>query len=147
MNKINLGCGRDYRDGWINTDISKDTKADKYFSVTDTFPFEDNSASEIYCSGVLEQILENSGLINAMNECHRVLESGGKLTIIVPNAKYAIAHQDPMDVRKFTVPTFNYFIEGDRHHKLYGSVYGFKAWKMESVVENERGILTVTLIK
>lgn len=146
--KINLGAGRDVRDGWINTDISHETKAEYYFDVAkDVFPFEDESASEIYCSGVLEQILENSGLIHAMNECHRVLKTGSKLTIVVPNAKYAIAHTDPMDCRKFTEPTFNYFIEGDRYYKLYGSVYGFKGWKMESITENERGILTVILIK
>lgn len=146
--KINLGCGRDYKDGWINTDVSRETKADYYFDVSkDVFPFEDNSADEIYCSGVLEQILENQGLIHAMNECHRVLKTGGKFTVIVPNAKYAIASQDPMDVRKFTIPTFNYFIKDDRHYKLYGSVYGFKAWEMESMTENERGILTVNLIK
>lgn len=28
--KINIGCGRDYREGWINIDISTDCKADEY---------------------------------------------------------------------------------------------------------------------
>jgi predicted SAM-dependent methyltransferase len=146
--KINLGCGRDYRKDYVNTDISHETKADYYFDVSkDLFPFEDNSADEIYCSGVLEQILTNEGLINAMNESYRVLKNNGLFIIVVPNAKYAVAHQDPMDVRKFTIPTFDYFIKGNRHYDLYGSVYGFKPWKMDSIEENERGILIVKLLK
>lgn len=146
--KLNIGCGRDYKDDWVNTDISRETKADYYFDISkEKFPFDDNSADEIYCSGVLEQILENKDLIHAMNECHRVLQNGCIMTVIVPNAKYSIAHQDPMDIRKFTIPTFNYFIEGDRHFKLYGSVYGFKGWKSVNIEENSRGILIVKLQK
>lgn len=146
--KLNLGCGKDYRDDCINTDVSKNTKADYYFDVSsETFPFPDNYFDEIYCSGVLEQILENKGLINALNECHRVLKIGGIITIIVPNATLPIGHQDPMDCRKFTIPTFDYFIEGQEHYNNYGFIYGFLSWKMVSIKQNENGIIIAILKK
>ena len=69
------------------------------------------------------------------------------MVVVVPNAKHAIAHQDPMDIRKFTIPTFSYFLKGDRHYELYGSVYGFEPWSRIDIQENERHILTVTMIK
>ncbi len=159
--KLNIGCGRDYREGWINIDISHEVKADAYLDIrkdllrsdkesvyeTRDSLVWDQAISEIYISGVLEQILENEHLIHAMNECHRVLKPKGKMTVIVPNARFAIAHQDPMDVRKFTKETFLYFLASDRHYKLYGSVYGFKGWSDIKIEENDRHILTITMTK
>jgi len=160
--KINIGCGRDYRPGWLNTDISNATKTDVYFDIRkDTIikgatvgadkvrviPVLDGEAELVYISGVLEQIADNNQLIHALNECWRVLETGGKIVIVVPNAKYAIAHRDPMDIRKFTTDTFRYFIEGTQEYRDYGSVYGFKPWQSLDIQENQRHILTVTMIK
>lgn len=163
MIRLNIGCGRDYRAGWVNTDISEECHADVYFDIRKDdikVPFKaageeqsqivrlgDDMADEIYISGVLEQIGENEHLIHAMNECHRVLKPGGVMTLIVPNARYAIAHQDPMDVRKFTRETFPYFVKGNRQYELYGSVYGFSGWSDFRIQENDRHILTVCLTK
>jgi len=96
---------------------------------------------------VLEQIGSNDEFLFALNECWRVLKKGGMITIIVPNAKYAIAHRDPMDVRKFTKETFLYFAEGAREYNLYGSVYGFKPWSNINIQENERHIMTIRMVK
>lgn len=146
--KLNIGCGRDYREGWINIDISTDCKADEYRDIRkERLWQEDEAADLVYISGVLEQIGPNEELIFAMNECWRVLKPGGQIVIVVPNAKHAIAHRDPMDIRKFTIATFNYFIEGMQEYRDYGSVYGFKPWKTLDIQENERHILTVTMSK
>lgn len=148
--KLNLGCGRDYREGYVNVDISKETKTDLCFDLRTeylTHHFGEGAVEEIYISGVLEQIGSNDELIHVMQQCHKVLKPGGKMRVIVPNAAYAIAHQDPMDVRKFTKPTFFYFLKGDRHHDLYGSVYGFPGFSALEIQENDRHILTVDLTK
>lgn len=157
--RLNIGCGRDYREGWVNIDISRECKADLYLDIRTAglgaiyqnadlvAAFPEGSVQEVYISGVLEQILENEHLVHAMQECHRVLKPGGTMRVIVPNAAYAIAHQDPMDVRKFTKPTFFYFLKGDRHYELYGSVYGFPGFSSINIEENDRHILTVDLIK
>ncbi len=146
--KLNIGCGRDYREGWWNCDISTNVKADAYVDIRkDILPFKNDSVKEIYISGVLEQILQNEHLIHTLNECHRVLVPGGVMEVVVPNARFSIAHQDPMDVRKFTAPTFNYFLIGDRHFDLYGKVYGFKGWSRIGVHENDRHIMIVEMKK
>lgn len=146
--KLNIGCGRDYREGWVNIDISQEVKADEYLDIRrEHLDIEDNAADEVYISGVLEQIGENEHLSFAINECHRALKPGGIMTVVVPNATYAIAHQDPMDVRKFTPKTFDYLLKGNRHYELYGSVYGFNGWSGLEITENARHILTVCLTK
>lgn len=158
--KLNIGCGRDYRQGWVNIDISRDVKAEEYLDIRkDGLPFADCSVEEIYISGVLEQIGSNDELIFAMNEMHRVLYGkgdttmykddavGGKAVIIVPNARYAIAHRDPMDIRKFTPETFPYFDVAAQEYRLYGSVYGFLPWTDIQIQENQRHIMTITMTK
>ena len=146
--KINIGCGRDYKEGWVNTDISLDVKADMYFDVgKESILIEDEQAELVYISGVLEQIGPNQELKYALNQCWRLLKAGGKIVIVVPNAKYAIAHRDPMDIRKFTPDTFRYFVEGTQEYRDYGSVYGFKPWRTLDIQENQRHILTVTMTK
>lgn len=148
MKKLNVGCGRDYRPGWINIDLSKDVKAEHYLDIRkDPLPVSDGECVEIYISGVLEQIGDNDHFIFALNECHRALGKGGRLNVIVPNAKYAIAHRDPMDVRKFTIETFHYFDRNCYEYRDYGSVYGFLPWSDVAVKENERHILTITMTK
>lgn len=148
MIKVNIGCGRDYRPGWFNTDISEEVKCEQYMDIgKHALRLNDNSVTLIYISGVLEQIGPNEELIHALNECWRVLKPDGEIQIVVPNAKHAIAHRDPMDIRKFTIPTFNYFIKGLQEYEDYGSVYGFKPWSDLSIIENQRHILTVTMYK
>lgn len=146
--KLNIGCGRDYREGWINIDISESIKVDRLIDIrTEKLPWEGTVIDEIYISGVLEQIGSNVELLFAMNECYRVLKQGGIMTVVVPNARFAIAHQDPMDIRKFTRETFPYFIKGMRHYEEYGSVYGFKGWTSFDIEENERHIFVIKMRK
>lgn len=146
--KINIGCGRDYKEGWWNTDTSQEVKCEQYMDIGQSIIDQPENSSElVYISGVLEQVAENWKLIHALNECWRVLQHGGKLVIVVPNAKYAIAHRDPMDIRKFTPDTFRYFLDGTQEYRDYGSVYGFKPWSHLDIQENQRHILTVTMIK
>lgn len=148
MTRINLGCGRDFRAGWDNIDISKEVKAEYYLDIrTDKLPHKDNSVSEIYCSGVLEQVLYNEHLVHSLNECHRVMQKEGILSIVVPNATYAICNRDPFDCRRFLPETFRYFEKGTQEYELYGSVYGFKSWSLKSLSTNERGIMSIKLQK
>lgn len=148
MENLNVGCGRDYRPGWINVDISEEVKAEVHMDIrVGKLPFKAGYFGMIYCSGVLEQIGENEALVHAMNDMHRVLAPGGTLEVVVPNARFAIAHRDPMDIRKFTKETFSYFLKTAQEHHLYGSVYGFEGWSDIRIEENTRHIFTITLTK
>ncbi len=146
--KINLGCGEDYRQGWDNIDISKEVKAEHYLDIRiDNLPYNENTVSKIYCSGVLCQILENEHLVHILNECHRVLEKNGEMSIIVPNSTHALTFRDPFDCRHFIPETFKYFQKDSHEYKLYGSVYGFKPWLIQSLDTNDSGITSITMKK
>lgn len=148
MSKINLGCGMDYRQGWKNWDISEECKTDAIVDIRqDVFPAEDGEAELVYVSGVFEQIASNEELVHAMNECHRCLQDGGTMEVVVPNAENSIAWQDPFDVRKFVPKTFDYFIGEEREYKLYGKLYGFKPWSSVDIRTNPRGIMEITMVK
>ena len=73
---------------------------------TDKLPFESNSIEEIYTHSTLEHI---KNLIHVMNEMWRVLEWGGKLTIIVPHQDCTAAYQDPTHVRFFNTECKKFF--------------------------------------
>lgn len=134
MRRLNLGCGRDYREEWDNWDLSKDVKSEAVLDIgRDRFPANDEIYDEIWCAGVLEQISDNQAFLYALNECHRVLKSGGTLTVQVPNARYEIAMRDPFDRRYFLPGTFEYFQKGAKRYNQFGSVYGFKAWNIISI--------------
>jgi predicted SAM-dependent methyltransferase len=148
MKRINIGCGMDYRQGWLNTDLSRTAKCDVVHDIrSEHLPVEDGEVDVVYASGVLEQILLNEHLLFAFNEVWRVLKPGGEFQIVVPNAEFSIAFRDPFDCRQFTPGTFNYFHHDHRHYKLYGSIYGFKPWELVKLDTNANGIMVITMKK
>jgi predicted SAM-dependent methyltransferase len=110
--KLNLGCGSQVPDGWINVDYSFGARFAKIpaFSyindkvklfnldwdkrifihdLTKTFPWPDNSVDIIYSSHTLEHFSKEDGA-KFISECHRVLKPSGIIRIIVPDLKYCI---------------------------------------------------------
>ena len=48
MTKINLGCGHDYKDGWVNVDFYDDSKCDVVHDLEEfPWPWEDLSLIHI----------------------------------------------------------------------------------------------------
>ncbi len=79
--KLNIGCGRDYKFGYINIDIDPSVKPDIVRDIEKGLPFDDNSVDEIYCSHTLEHIHD---LLFVLREFYRVCKNKAKITIIVP---------------------------------------------------------------
>ena len=89
MTKLNLGCGNDWKEGYINIDTDKNTKADMHIDISKKLPFKTNSISEVYCKNLFEHI---PNPLNFLLEIKRVLKSKGKAIIITSNASYIIYH-------------------------------------------------------
>ncbi|MFO7677185.1 MAG: methyltransferase domain-containing protein [Thermoplasmatota archaeon] len=79
--KLNLGCGREHLEGWINIDRVKDDAVDLIHDLNTRLPFDDNSVDEILASHVFEHILYWEDLLH---ECHRILKPSSIITIKVP---------------------------------------------------------------
>ena len=140
--KLNLGCGKLHKKGYINCDIKE--PADEVFDVTKGLPFEDSSCSLIEADNLLEHIGDE--FIFVMNECHRVLEHGGKLWIKVPDAERWLAGAigDPTHKRFFCERTFNYLNRFHPTHQNYAT--DLEGWTIESL-ETDGKFITATLCK
>ena len=127
--KLNLGCGEQYREGYVNCDVLPQVKADRYFDL-DCFPYplESDSADEILMDNVLEHLED---IPRVMAELHRVLKPGGRLKLIVPYAKTDWAFQDPTHRHYFTERSMDYFAAGTRYS--FYSVPKFSVVKTELV--------------
>lgn len=82
--RLNLGCGNDYRDGYINVDMNASHKVDLVSDVTWLQAIEDCSCSEALAQDVLEHI-PRARATTALREWNRVLRSGGKLVLRMPS--------------------------------------------------------------
>ncbi|GIW62633.1 MAG: hypothetical protein KatS3mg090_0459 [Patescibacteria group bacterium] len=124
--KLNLGCGNDYRKGWVNVDADRSVKADLYFDLTDVFPFKSESFDYILAQDVLEHLTYKQAKA-FLSECYRVLKPECILKIRVPNL-YDIFNRfksDPDVLFKF--------VYGDtQKHSFYGlHKYGYTKETLE----------------
>lgn len=110
--KLNLGCGSQVIDGWVNVDYALGArmakiplfklinKKIKLFELdwdnnifihdpTKPFPWQTNSVDIIYCSHTLEHFTRTEGLA-FLKECYRVLKKGGIIRILVPDLAHII---------------------------------------------------------
>lgn len=85
--KLNLGCGTDYKQGWINIDNNSDNnikQLDVNWDLSKGIPFDDNSIDFIFNEHFLEHLTVEEGQI-FLRECKRVLKKGGVLRISMPD--------------------------------------------------------------
>lgn len=80
--RINVGCGNDYREGFINIDPYDDAADIK--APIQKLPFETGRVAQIICFETLEHIPQ-ADVQPALNECFRVLKKGGQLVMTVPD--------------------------------------------------------------
>ncbi len=82
--KLNLGCGWDHRDGYLNVDFQDVHEPDLVADVRDLSMLESGAYTEIVAQDVLEH-LERTDTPTALTEWARLLEVGGKLILRVPD--------------------------------------------------------------
>jgi len=80
--KLNLGCGDEILEGYVNCDLYGD-KADMIFDAA-TIPFPDNSINEIRAYHLIEHFNFMEGL-QVLKEWFRVLKPEGKLVLETPD--------------------------------------------------------------
>lgn len=104
--KLNLGCGKLKLEGFINLDGDASVEPDMVWNLEEGLPFEDNSCDYIVASHVLEHIRD---FVALMEECGRVLISGGKMMIRVPEFPSIASVANPYHLRFFVPQSFMYF--------------------------------------
>lgn len=96
--KLNVGCGTDYKKGWVNIDNNSDDnieKLDVNFDLRKPLPYKDGTVDFIFNEHFIEHLtIEESQ--KSIKDFMRVLKKGGVLRIAMPDLEGAIAlYQDP----------------------------------------------------
>jgi predicted SAM-dependent methyltransferase len=110
--KVNLGCGSQVLDGWLNVDYALGARLAKIplfrplnrklglfnsdwdqriylHDLSKKFPWDDHTIDIVYSSHLLEHLTKTDGRA-FIAECHRVLRKGGILRIVVPDLRYIV---------------------------------------------------------
>lgn len=108
--KLNLGCGYNKMEGYVNVDKDANCNPDIVTDLEKKLPFEDNSADEIVLNHVLEHLGKDvETYFSLWKEFYRVLKDQGVIKIVVPHWNHENFHHDPTHVRKVTPTGVNMF--------------------------------------
>ena len=109
--KLNLGCGKDYIDGWVNVDLYDDSTCDiKHDLEVFPWPWEDDSVSEIKIIHTLEHLgADWKVYIKILQEMYRVCEDDAEIMVAVPSPWHWNFTSDPTHVRPVTADGLNLF--------------------------------------
>ena len=103
--KLNLACGKDYKQGFINIDRAANVKKDKQFDLeTFPYPFPESHADVIIAHHIIEHLDDQQKFLE---ECFRILKKGGKLIIECPIggtwSSYHINHKNNLTPWSFLI--------------------------------------------
>jgi hypothetical protein len=109
--KLNLGCGLEKLDGFVNIDKYANLNPDQVVDLeVFPYPFKDNSVGEILLIHVLEHLGQTPEVfINIMKELYRICAHEATLRIIVPHWRHDDFFGDPTHVRAVTPMTLALF--------------------------------------
>lgn len=95
MVKLDIGCGKSKKEGFIGIDRLKFDGVDIVLNVgREPLPFEAITVDEVHMSHFVEHLTREERC-QLMNELSRVMKSGAKATIIVPSWSSSRAYGDP----------------------------------------------------
>jgi len=111
--KLNLGCGKNKKEGYLNCDISSEINPDKVVNITEKLPFDNNSVSEIFISHTLEHTHEP---LEVLREFYRICKHEATIKILVPYFSSESAFSQIDHYSFFSYTTFDFL---DSRNKLH----------------------------
>lgn len=97
--KIQLGCGGNFLDGWLNTDIELYRNDAVYLDLTKQFPAQDSVFDYVYSEHNIEHLSYWQGA-HMLQESYRILKPGGKIRISCPDIRFLLnmySNPQPID--------------------------------------------------
>ena len=87
--RLQIGCGGNVLEGWLNTNYYPRTYDILHLDVTERFPFKDNTFDAIFSEHMIEHITYQQGIV-MLQECFRVMKAGAKIRVATPNLFFLI---------------------------------------------------------
>lgn len=107
MKKLNIGCGRKKKDGFLGVDILELPGVDIVHDLNVfPYPFSDSEIDEIFMDQCLEHMTDPVAVIK---EIYRISKNGAKITIGVPYFRSFYSIIDPTHRNFFSAYYFDYF--------------------------------------
>jgi hypothetical protein len=102
--KLNMGCGHNKMDGWVNVDLSAECAPDVVCDLESLpWPWTDDSVEEVLFNHSLEHLGQNPRVfLGMMQELYRVCRDGARIEIHVPHPRHDDFIGDPTHVRPIT---------------------------------------------
>lgn len=130
MKKLNFGCGKDIKKGWINVDIQEGDLIDKSFDFNKyPYPLKDNTFDEILLDNVLEHLPNPQ---KVMEELWRISKNNASIKIIVPYYNTYYAWGDPTHVTFFNEVTIQQVL-GTVNYCINKQKEKFEIIKLDSI--------------
>lgn len=138
IKKMQIGCGPNLFEGWLNTDLNCNDKI-AYLNAGAKFPIESDTFDFVYSEHLFEHLKVEQQL-NMLSESYRILKKGGILRIAMPNIDYLFSLfanptlPENIDYVEWYVNNMphlkavkNLVIDKDKHY-IYVINNFFKAW-------------------
>jgi hypothetical protein len=137
--RLNVGCGRNVREGWINLDAAAlpgvDVVCDLDRVRDAPVPLPDGCIAEFLLSHVIEHLRDPLGV---MQELWRLAEPGARATIRVPHGAADDAWEDPTHVRAYFPGSLIYFAQPTYWRADYGYRGDWQLERVQLVVDQSR---------
>lgn len=147
MVRLNIGCGTDYRDGFVNIDGSNTLKSvDKVIKIPEESlqsHFEEGSIDYILCNDFIEHHFHFEAL-KILNEFYLILKLNGTISIRVPDCEKIIKRPFDSIERKLTllfggqdIPQGNPEMDASRkeYPQFFCHKYGWTKSRMKNDLE------------
>ncbi len=136
MDMLNLGAGNRIIDGAVNHDrTAHRPEIAVVHDLNDLpWPWPDGAFKLIHASSVFEHL--EIDLVQALDECWRILRPGGQLRLKVPHWQHDNAYADPTHRRPYSVRSLDVF---DPDTKLGGELgfYTKRKWRIVKIGMNK----------
>ena len=102
--KLNMGCGHNKAEGYLNVDIAPACSPDVVWDLEEfPWPWNDSSIDEVVFNHSLEHLGENSRIfLGMMKELYRICKPNAQIRIHVPHPRHDNFINDPTHVRPIT---------------------------------------------
>jgi len=137
--KLNVGCGRNIKEGWVNLDSAAlpgvDLVCDLERVREKPIALPDDSVDQFLISHVIEHIRDSLGL---MQELWRIAIPGAIALIRVPHGGSDDAWEDPTHLRAYFPGSFGYFSQPFYSNADYGYRADWNPDKLTLLVHRSR---------
>jgi predicted SAM-dependent methyltransferase len=82
--RLNLGCGYNTLEGWMNVDLEGGRHGSIYMNATRSWPLPDDTFDAILCEHMIEHLPKELGA-QLLVEAFRVLRPGGRIRVVTPD--------------------------------------------------------------